>query len=74
MKRGVLLAGALLVGIMGSLLMMAIDSVDEEAGPVLSEEGSFLEDASPFRSSSGAQPDLAGPAWFSTTGSGKDSQ
>jgi hypothetical protein len=74
MKWGVLLAGAFLVGLMGSLLMMAIDSVDEEAGPVRqSEEGASFEDVSPFRSSSGAQPDLSGPAWFST-GQGKDSQ
>ncbi|WP_257461594.1 hypothetical protein [Archangium lipolyticum] len=76
MKWGVLLTGVVLVGVMGSLLMMAIDSVDEAGGPLRpAREGSFseagAEDATPFLPSSVEPQNLSGPAWFSTSGSGQ---
>jgi hypothetical protein len=76
MKWGVLVTGVLLVGVMGSLLMMAIDSVDEAGGPLRptrEDVSSDSEDTSPFLPSSVEKSNLAGPAWFSTSGSGQGS-
>jgi hypothetical protein len=57
-------AGACLLGILAGLLSVAMESTDSAPGD--DGEGLF---GSPFRSSSGASPDVeAGSAWFATGG------
>ncbi len=60
-------AGACLLGILVSLLSIALESTD--AAPGEEDDGLF---GSPFRSSSGSGANVeAGPAWFTTTGGGR---
>jgi hypothetical protein len=75
-KRGkgrLMLAGALLLGSLWMALEMAVDSIDDEGGPLTGEDSSG--DWTPFRPS--AEPaeresdDAAGSAWFTTTGGGQ---
>ena len=62
-------AGVCLLGILAGLLSVAMESTDTAPGEGDDGEGLF---GSPFRSSSGAAPDVeAGPAWFTTTGGGR---
>jgi hypothetical protein len=75
-KRGkgrLMVAGALLLGSLWMGLEMALDSVDDEGGPLVGEDTSG--DWTPFRPS--AEPaeresdDAAGSAWFTTSGGGQ---
>jgi hypothetical protein len=76
-KRGkgrLMLAGALLLGLLWTGLEMALDSIDEEGGLLMQDVSS--EDVSPFRPSYEPEEhesdDVAGSAWFSTTDGGRD--
>jgi hypothetical protein len=60
-------AGVCLLGILAGLLSVAMESTDSAPG----EEGEGLFSGSPFRSSSGASPDVNESAWFTTTGGGR---
>ncbi|WP_375769206.1 hypothetical protein NR798_47315 [Archangium gephyra] len=60
-------AGVCLLGILAGLLSVAMESTDTAPGD--DSEGLF---GSPFRSSSGAAPDVdEESAWFTTTGGGR---
>ena len=61
-------AGACLLGILAGLLSVAMESTDTPPG----EESEGLFSGSPFRSSSGAGPEVEPEsAWFTTSGSGR---
>ncbi|HYO64765.1 MAG TPA: hypothetical protein VEU33_01675 [Archangium sp.] len=61
-------AGVCLLGILAGLLSVAKESTDSAPG----DEAEGLFSGSPFRSSSGASPDVeAGSVWFTTTGGGR---
>jgi hypothetical protein len=62
-------AGVCLLGILAGLLSVAMESTDSVPGD---DDGEGLFNGSPFRSSSGASPDVEpGSAWFTTTGGGR---
>ncbi|MGZ3461802.1 MAG: hypothetical protein ACXU86_25195 [Archangium sp.] len=83
-RRKVKLAvvGACLVGVLASLLSIALDSTDEEPG-TMSERSERVDDSdrsesddspdevSPFQPSSAEGHDVAGSAWFSAQGGGQ---
>jgi hypothetical protein len=75
-KRGkgrLMVVGALLLGSLWMGLEMAVESIDDEGGPLGVEDSS--DDWSPFQPSSEPaerdNDDLAGSAWYSTTGGGQ---
>lgn len=74
-KRGkgrLMLVGALLLGSLWMGLEMAVESIDDEGGPVAEDSS---DDWSPFQPSSEPaerdSDDVAGSAWFTTTGGGQ---
>jgi len=74
-KRGkgrLMVVGALLLGSLWLGLEMAVESIDDEGAPVAEDSS---EDWSPFQPSSEPaerdNDDLAGSAWYSTTGGGQ---
>jgi hypothetical protein len=68
-KVKIAVAGVCLLGLMAGLLSIAMETTDERSG----EGGdSLLGDESPFRPSSGSGDSMGdGPAWFTTSGSGR---
>ncbi len=69
MKLKLALAGAALLGFLGVGLSMALESIDEEGGPVAEEDASFGDPF--FEASAGEDDDRAGSAWFTTMGGGR---
>jgi hypothetical protein len=67
-----MVVGALLLGSLWMGLEMAVESIDDEGGAVAEESS---DDWSPFQPSSEPaerdNDDLAGSAWYSTTGGGQ---